>query len=793
MRRRIVCLFALVLVLSLAGDTWARLTKDPSIVLYYSFDAFTDVVGDQSGNGHDGLIVGDITPDPGGISNGAAKFAQGSYIDLDGPSFSPQDVPTSGMTLAAWAKCENTGGNHAIFNARASDGTWLIHPELRSNGQFRWLLRAAGQTTIFDIRAGEVTWDEWLHFAGLYDKATGMASLYINGEVVQEQAITNPADIAGDWGNGARVGYNIDNARPFTGLMDIFCIFKRALLPGEIQEVMVGIPPGVAYDPIPEHETIDVPRDVILSWTAGKFVPELNGHTLYLSESFQDVNDGVNGIVLDDSSYTPEQALDFGKTYYWRVDEVNGAPDYTVYEGDIWRFATEPFAYPVANIVATASGSQANMGPERTIDGSGLDALDQHSTMAPDMWLSSAGVQPVWIQYEFDRAYKLHEMWVWNSNQLIESFLGLGAKDVTIETSLDGTDWTQLADVTQFAQATGQADYTYNTVVDFGGVQARFVRITVNAGWGLMPQYGLSEVRFLYIPVQARQAEPASGTTGQDLNVVLKWRAGREAVSHQVHFSPDSAAITEGTAQLATTTTPSFDLSAQGLELGSTYYWRVDEINEAASPSTYIGDIWSFTTPDYAVVENFDQYDDDCNRLFFSWLDGLGHNGSEDCGVPPYDGNLTGSIVGNAAAPFAERGIVVSGQSMPLEYDNSAAPYYSEAESAAYALPQDWTIGGADVLSLYFRGAADPVNDAEPLYIMLEDNTGRSQIEKHPDPDAVLTVDWLEWLIPLSAFDSLDLTNIKKVTIGVGDRDNAQAGGAGKIYLDDIRLGRSSG
>ena len=113
-------------------------------------------------------------------------------------------------------------------------------------------------------------------------------------------------------------------------------------------------------------------------------------------------------------------------------------PTVTVFKGDVWSFTVEPYAYPITKVTATASSSQAGMGPEKTVDGSGLNALDQHSTEAKDMWLS-AGAQPNWIQYEFDKAYKLHELWVWNSNQLIEAFVGFGAKNVTIEYSLDGT------------------------------------------------------------------------------------------------------------------------------------------------------------------------------------------------------------------------------------------------------------------------------------------------------------------------------------------------------------------
>ena len=107
--------------------------------------------------------------------------------------------------------------------------------------------------------------------------------------------------------------------------------------------------------------------------------------------------------------------------------------------------------------IQTASGSNApEMGPEKTVDGSGLNELGQHSTMASDMWLSAAGVEH-WIQYALPKPLKLHEMWVWNSNQMIENFVGLGAKDVSIETSEDGVAWTVLEGVPEFAQASGKA------------------------------------------------------------------------------------------------------------------------------------------------------------------------------------------------------------------------------------------------------------------------------------------------------------------------------------------------
>ena len=75
-------------------------------------------------------------------------------------------------------------------------------------------------------------------------------------------------------------------------------------------------------------------------------------------------------------------------------------------------------------------------------------------------------------------------MWVWNQNQLSEPDIGLGAKEVTIEVSTDGSTWTALAGVPEFAQAPGEANYVHNTTVDFGGVMAKYVKLNILSNWG---------------------------------------------------------------------------------------------------------------------------------------------------------------------------------------------------------------------------------------------------------------------------------------------------------------------
>jgi hypothetical protein len=82
-------------------------------------------------------------------------------------------------------------------------------------------------------------------------------------------------------------------------------------------------------------------------------------------------------------------------------------------------------------------------------------------------------------------------------------------------------------------------------------------------------------------------------------------------------------------------------------------------------------------------------------------------------------------------------------------------------------------------------------NDAAGLYVIVEDSTGKSKLVAHPDPAAAATGAWTQWTIPLSDLTAAGVktTKVKKVTIGVGDRSNPKAGGAGLVYIDDIGVG----
>jgi hypothetical protein len=76
----------------------------------------------------------------------------------------------------------------------------------------------------------------------------------------------------------------------------------------------------------------------------------------------------------------------------------------------------------------------------------------------------------------------------------------------------------------------------------------------------------------------------------------------------------------------------------------------------------------------------------------------------------------------------------------------------------------------------------------EQLYVVLEDSTGGNAVVKNPDPAATTIDTWTEWNIPLTEFAGVNLSSVKAMYIGVGDRTATQAGSSGDLYVDDIGL-----
>jgi hypothetical protein len=260
---------------------------------------------------------------------------------------------------------------------------------------------------------------------------------------------------------------------------------------------------------------------------------------------------------------------------------------------------------------------------------------------------------------------------------------------------------------------------------------------------------------------------PAKGAVDVTQTPVLTWAPGLGA-THELYFGADPASL---------------ELKANGnlgeesyepgqLEWNTTYYWRVDEANNTNVDSPWTGPLWNFTTANFLVVDDFESYNDlnpddpNSNRIFLSWLDGLGDSAN-------------GSLVGYENPPFAEQKIVHDGsQSMPMFYDNSAAAK-SEA-TLTLTSNRDWTVKGVDTLTIWFRASVG--NAAEQMYVTLN---GSARVD-HSNPDAATKFAWTAWNIELQKFadQGIDLTNVNSITLGL----SSVTAGSGMMYFDDIRL-----
>ena len=526
------------------------------------------------------------------------------------------------------------------------------------------------------------------------------------------------------------------------------------------------VPPKTAYNPIPADSARFIDPNVVLNWTNG-FGAKM--HTVYFGDNFDDVNNAVDGPSQGTKTYAPGP-LERDKTYYWRIDEYDGVE---TYKGDVWHFTT----------AGAGGGVRGDYFKGMNFESYVLSRIDPQIKFAwgegaPDLVVGVDNFSVRWtgeIEAAFTETYTFYtnsddgiRLWV-DGQQLINNWTGHSV--IENRGRIDLVAGRTYSFVLEYFEDGGSA------VVDLSWESPRTPK-------QLIPQAALS------LPVKARDSKPSNGGVNVKQTVILKWGAGEAAASHQVYFGTDEEAVKNadtGSPEYKGTVDPGSESYEPGkLEWGTEYFWRVDEVNNLSPDSPWVGNIWSFTTADFLVIDDFEDYDAGENQIWYAWQDGLGY------GVPgsePYSpGNGTGSAVGDeSSASYTEETIVHGGaRAMPLFYNNDQqfSAKYSEVEMTL-DYPRDWTEKGVSTLTIWFRG--DPANAADPLYVALNS----SAVVTHDNSDAALVEEWTQWNIDLHVFadQGIDLTNVDKIAIGLGTRGNTTTpGGSGNMYFDDIGL-----
>ncbi|MFZ2149517.1 MAG: PA14 domain-containing protein, partial [Sedimentisphaerales bacterium] len=518
------------------------------------------------------------------------------------------------------------------------------------------------------------------------------------------------------------------------------------------------VPPKTAYNPRPADGAKFIDPNVALSWDAG-FGTKL--HRVYFGDNFDDVNAGTPNTskgLVGDTAYVPG-TLDLEKTYYWRIDEFDGI---NTYKGNVWSFTT----------MKAGGGVRADYYKGTNFETLVLTRTDPQINFnwgdgAPDEAVGADSFSVRWtgqVEAAFTDTYTFYarsddgvRLWV-EGQQLVDSWVNRSPAE----------------DKGTIDLIAGQL---YSVVMEYyddsGGAVAELRWSSPHTPKQLIPQAALS------LPVKASSANPPSGATDVKQTTILTWAAGDYAASHEVYFGTDQEAVRN-----ADTSSPEYkgtrNLGSESYDPGkllwnATYYWRIDEVNNVNPDSPWVGGLWSFTTANFLVVDDFEDYDVGNNEIWWAWKDGIGYASHPT--LPAYPGNGTGSMVGDeTTGSYCEETIVHGGsKSMPLFYDNSVLKY-SEAQKTLTS-PRDWTENGVSTLSIWFRG--DSANAAETLYVALNG----SAVVYHDNPNAALIDTWTQWNIDLQAFadQGVNLANVNTIAIGLGDKKNPQPGGSGTM------------
>jgi len=390
---------------------------------------------------------------------------------------------------------------------------------------------------------------------------------------------------------------------------------------------------------------------VTLSWSPGDFAAS---HDVYLGDNFNDINEATR----DSELFRGNQDLTFyiagfpggaypdglapGTTYYWRIDEVNDAEPNSPWKGFVWSFTIPP---------KTAYGPNP---------AEGAGDVDLNVKLS---WTAGFGA-------------KLH-------------YIVFGEDFDEVSNAAAGIPY----GIANYSPGPLELAKTYYWRVDeFDGAGTHKGNV-----WSFTTEGAVSG------------PNPANGAMDISPTQILTWTAGAVAASHEVYFGTDADAVKN-----ATKSSPEYKgaraLGEESYDPGKlaltiTYFWRIDEVNGVNPDSPWAGNVWSFTTGDFFVIDDFEDYNAGDNQIWFAWHDGLGAGAP---GTPGYlPGNGTGSAVGDEnTLSYTEETIVHGGvQSMPVVFDNNKQGYskYSEVELTLSAI-RDWTAEGVAELSLWFRG-----------------------------------------------------------------------------------------
>ncbi|MBN2128605.1 MAG: hypothetical protein JW741_03880 [Sedimentisphaerales bacterium] len=574
-----------------------------------------------------------------------------------------------------------------------------------------------GEINILEI-ADPTAWHEfWIVIqADTSETGTHAVTIYMDGDLTPHEFIVT-AGTGNDY-DDAYIAMEV-GATPQSGAIDIdFMAYKEGIV----------LPPGAlenAHAPDPANGATDVIDTTSLSWVAGDNAVT---HDVYFGETFADVNDGTAFVGNQAATvYTPPAALDFGATYYWRIDEQNN--DGTVSRGAVWVFTVADFIL-----------------------------VDDMESYGDEITPGEPGGR-IW--------------YVWKD--------GLGWSEPAPGSAGNGTgaavgNWPPPVAETQIVRGGQQAlpfFFTNSAAPNYSEAQADTADLPCGRDW---TRKGVKALSLWYRgnpPSLGSFVEAPVGTF-----TVTGAGADMAGTADEFHFAYKEAS--GGTTVTARIT--EFDATAPSAKAGVMIRGpgtddtggAASAVNAALLVSPGGGLILQLRASD---GQNTTVAQQQASLAAPIWLrleitsGGLvranySSNGSKWI---PIGGSQVVGLIGTRQAGLA---VTSSNQA-----EAATATFTDVSFSNAAAA---WTNNDVGISS----------NPVEPMYVALTDSVGNRGILFNEDPNATTTIQWTEWSVALQDFadQGVNLASVAEIALGVGDPDNPQPGGDGVAYFDDIRL-----
>ncbi len=776
-------------------------------------------------------------------------------LDPCGPSELTRDILRLDgyqYTVEMWVMPRNLTEEKDVWLI-SKRGSWGLMLKTENNWEFRWEGGAgsSGGDSVEDVN------DKWYHIAVVYDQTDeDLSGFYLNGDRQGDAGGPLPPDNNNPIWIGCQVLADGNLGNFFDGMIDEIRIHDIALRPCAFLLGTFEPEYPICPTPEDEEGDID-PCGVVLSWMPGESATGHEVYFGTNHDDVESFDVSVYKGEVSSPVYPPDGnglVLDYGTTYYWRIVEVSGGQEGDVWrftteyklddpsmqvwykldetggddamdssgygrhadveEGDATWVADPAFSGSVGclefdddihldvpdevldgidkeiTISVWLKGSSRPSGDMVVLDVGGEAHPLKMSIVVPDsagdvIWRAGNDTNDVLV---WDNAAP--EGWAGDWHHLVfikdenaktmsiylDAILG-DSKTGTINTIayLAGKDVSIGAYTQEDSDYQGRMDdfRIYNYAFTEDDVAKLFRGGDVECAWAPNPYDGRSDARF---------------------DTDLTWKPGDYAAEHKVFFGTSWDDVNSMTDPCATKDLGDENYDPCGLlELGKTYYWRVDEVNDACDPNTWKGKVWHFTIADYIIIDDMEDYTENYNEYPITTTQ------QPNYGWDSYLHNGTGALLSlQTIPPFRGH------QAMYFYYDLTddwgCGYYYAEISNHFAMDPCDWEAMGLKMLTLWFYG--EPFNltsGVEQMYVGLEDHSGGSSYfevrygdGEGEDINDIAIAEWQEWNIPLSEFADVDLADANKVYIGFGERYGSETGGAGDVYFDDIRLYQST-